>query len=43
MYFGMLSEVEFTGVLQGADYKGIYHPGTDKGDFTSHIYTLKAE
>ena len=43
MHFGMLSEVEFTGVLQGADYKGIYHPGIDKGDFTSHIYTLKAE
>lgn len=39
MRFGLLCETEFTGLLQSEQYQGIYHSGTDKGDFTSNIYT----
>ncbi len=42
MNFGMLCDIEFTGLLQADNFKGVYHPGTDKGDFTSHCYVLKA-
>ncbi len=42
MHVGMILETEFTGVLQAEDFKGVYHPGTDKGDFTSQIYVLEA-
>lgn len=41
MRFGLLCETEFTGLLQSEQYQGIYHSGTDKGDFTSNIYTLQ--
>lgn len=41
MNFGMLCDIEFTGLLQGDDFQGVYHPGTDKGDFTSHVVVLK--
>ncbi len=42
MNVGMVLETEFTGLLQADDFKGVYHPGTDKGDFTSQIYTFSA-
>lgn len=41
MNFGLICETEFTGLMQGDSYKGVYHSGTDKGDFTSFVYTFK--
>lgn len=41
MQFGILCETEFTGVLQSEQYPGVYHAGSDCGDFTSYIYTLQ--
>lgn len=43
MNFGFLNEIEFTGLLQDDDFAGEYNPGTDKGDFSSNIYTFKAD
>ena len=42
MNFGLLCETEFTGLIQGESFTGTHNSGTDKGDFTSHIYTLEA-
>lgn len=41
MNYGLQCEVEFTGVIQGESFKGIYSPGNDCGDFTSFCYVLK--
>lgn len=41
MNFGLICETEFTGLIQEDSYKGVYHSGTDKGDFTSFVYTFK--
>lgn len=43
MNFGMVLETEFTGLLQGENFKGKYTPGTDKGDFTSQLYVFTAK
>ncbi len=40
MHVGFLCDAEFTGLIQSKDFDGIYDSGTDKGDFTSHLYTL---
>ena len=42
MNFGLICETEFTGYMTAPDYKGVSHPGTDIGDFTSQLYTFKA-
>ncbi|MDN6194739.1 MAG: alpha-galactosidase, partial [Alkalibacterium sp.] len=42
MHFGFLNEVEFTGLLQD-NFEGEYNPGTDKGDFSSYVYTFEAK
>ena len=41
MNYGFQYEIGFTGVLQGEDFKGVYDPGVDKGDFTSWCYVLE--
>lgn len=41
MNYGLQCEVQFTGLIQGESYKGKYSSGSDKGDFTSFVYTLK--
>ncbi len=43
MNYGFNVETEFTGLLQGEDFKGEYTPGTDKGDFTSQVYVFNAQ
>ncbi len=42
MHMGLLCETEFTGLIQGENYKGTYTSGTDKGDFTSQLYVFKS-
>ena len=43
MGFGFTNEVQYTGVMQGEDFKGVYDPGVDKGDFTSWCYVFEVK
>lgn len=43
MRCGVVLETEFTGLIQGENFKGKYTSGTDKGDFTSQLYVFTAE
>lgn len=43
MHIGMILETEFTGLMQGDNFKGKYTPGTDKGDFTSQLYLFEGK
>lgn len=43
MNIGLLTDMEFTGLLVSDNFNGITDSGTDKGDFTSQLYIFEAK
>ncbi len=43
MNVGLLTDIEFTGVLVSDQFTGVHNPGTDHGDFTSQLYVFEAK
>ena len=43
MNVGLLTDIEFTGVLVSDQFNGVHNPGTDHGDFTSQLFVFEAK